>query len=389
MNPHRLRAVVRRIVAQFRRDPRTLGLIIVVPVAVLALLGWIIRDQSSPSTDVAIVNASGPAGQALVDALANSPVEGFEIASQPADEAAARQELIDRKADIAVVIPASFATDLAAGRQPAIELITLGLNPGQDGGHIGRFQLALASATKALLPPAVATRIPQFERTTVYGSPTADLLDTFAPVFVGFFAYFFVFLITGVSFLRERVGGTLERLLATPVTRGEIVVGYSVGFGIFATIQVAIVLLFTLMRIEIPAIGPLPSFTIGLDVPIAGSPLLAYVIALLLGLGAVSLGIFLSTFARTELQVIQFIPVVLVPQVFLGGILWPVETLPDVLQPVSRLLPVTYAVEGLREVIIAGEGLASRAVQVDLLALAIFATLFIVLAATTIRREVV
>jgi ABC-2 type transport system permease protein len=388
MSARRLRAVVRRIVAQFRRDPRTLGLIIVVPVAVLALLGWIIRDQTSPSTDVALVNAAGPAAQGLADALRTTAVEGFHVASEPADEAGARQELTDRNVDIAVVIPAGFASDLAAGRQPTIELITLGLNPGQDGTHLARFQLALSKAIQTLLPPAAATRVPQFQRATVYGSPDADLLDSFAPVFVGFFAYFFVFLITGVSFLRERVGGTLERLLATPVTRGEIVVGYSIGFGIFATIQVAVVLLFTLMRLEVPSIGPLASFTVGLGVPTAGNPLLAYVIALLLGLGAVSLGIFLSTFARTELQVIQFIPVVIVPQVFLGGILWPVETLPDLLQPVSRVLPVTYAVEGLREVIIGGRDLASRTVQVDLAALAIVVALFVLLASATIRREV-
>ena len=389
MNPRRVRAVVVRIVAQFRRDPRTLALIIVVPVAVLALLGWIIRDQTSPSTDVAVVNGAGPGAQTLVDALRASPVEGFRVASEPPDEAAARQELVDRTADIAIVIPRGFASDIAAGRQPTIELITLGLNPGQDGTHIGRFQLALAGAVQATLPPSVANHVPQFQHATVYGSPNADLLDSFAPVFVGFFAYFFVFLITGVSFLRERVGGTLERLLATPVTRAEIVVGYSVGFGIFATIQVAVVLLFTLMRLEVPTIGPIPSFVLGLGVPTAGNPLLAYLIALLLGLGAVSLGIFLSTFARTELQVIQFIPIVIVPQVFLGGILWPVETLPDILQPVSRVLPVTYAVEGLREVIIAGRDLASQTVQIDLVALAIITGLFILLAAGTIRREVV
>jgi ABC-2 type transport system permease protein len=177
-------------------------------------------------------------------------------------------------------------------------------------------------------------------------------------------------------------------LLATPVTRGEIVLGYSIGFGIFATIQVAIVLAITLMRLEVPAIGPIPSFVIGLDVPSAGSPLLAYLIALVLGLGAVSLGIFLSTFARTELQILQFIPIVIVPQGLLGGIFWPIETLPDILQPVARLLPVTYAVEGLREVMIAGAGLTSPTVLLDLGVLTLIAALFVVLAAATIRREI-
>jgi len=74
-------------------------------------------------------------------------------------------------------------------------------------------------------------------------------------VVVGFFAYFFVFILTGISFLRERIGGTLERLLATPVTRAEIVLGYSLGFGFFATLQVAIVMAFVLGRLAIPRLG--------------------------------------------------------------------------------------------------------------------------------------
>lgn len=383
MNPRRVRAIVARIVAQFRRDHRSLALIVVVPVAVLVILGWVIRDQQVPVTEAAVVNEAGPAGQAFADALAAVAADDFVVSIQPAGEAEGRRLVRDRQADLLVVIPPGLGRGTAT-----LTLVTLGLNPGEDGTHLARFQLALTRAMTSVLPGPVAALIPDVSRETIFGRADGDLLDSFAPVFVGYFAYFFVFLLTGVSFLRERIGGTLERLLATPVTRAEIVLGYSIGFGIFATIQVAIVLAFTLMRIEVPAIGPVPSVVIGLDVPSAGSPLLSYLIALVLGLGAVSLGIFLSTFARTELQVIQFIPIVIVPQGLLGGIFWPVETLPDVLQPVARLLPVTYAVEGLREVMIGGAGLESSTVQLDLGVLVALAALFIFLAARTIRREI-
>ena len=172
------------------------------------------------------------------------------------------------------------------------------------------------------------------------------------------------------------------------MTRFEIVTGYSLGFGTFATIQVIFLTLFILNSVAVPAIGPLPPFSIGLGVDSAGSPFLAFAIALLLSLGAVNLGIFLSTFARTELQVIQFIPLVIVPQALLSGILWPVERLPDVLRAIANVLPLTYAVDGLREVMLKGSDLTSTAVQTDLAVLAGIALFFVVLASATIKREV-
>lgn len=389
MNPRRVAALTRRIADQFRRDPRTLALLFVVPVAVTALLGWVLRDQQQPPTRATVVNLDGPSGGRVADALTSAARdEGIEIVVGATEEASARTLLADDGADLAIVIPAGLTADLAAGRQPTLLVISQGLNPAEDGAHLDDLQRVLADAIGRLAPSAAGVRIPKLEHATVFGSPTADTLDNLAPVFLGYFAYFFVFILTGVSFLRERIGGTLERLVATPITKAEIVLGYSLGFGLFATLQVIVLLAFSLMDLAVPAVGPLPGFHVGLGIPTAGSPLLAFVIALVLALGAVSLGIFLSTFARTELQILQFIPVVIVPQGLLAGIFWPVETLPAVLQPIAHLLPLTYAVDGLRKVIIAGADLGSSAVQLDLAVLAGIAAFFVILAAATIRREV-
>jgi ABC-2 type transport system permease protein len=213
-------------------------------------------------------------------------------------------------------------------------------------------------------------------------------MTQFAPAMVAFFTYFFVYLLTGVSFLRERTGGTLERLMATPVTRGEVVVGYALGFLLFATLQVAVLLAWVLGQATVPAIGPLPEFTLGLGVASQGSALLAFLVVLLLALGAVALGIFLSTFARTELQVIQFIPLVLVPQFLLSGVLFPVSTLPEVLQPLVKLMPLSYAVDGLRQVFVRGADLGVPELQLDLLVLSGVAVFFATIASFTIRRDV-
>jgi ABC-2 type transport system permease protein len=296
------------------------------------------------------------------------------------DDSTARQALKDKKLDLVVILPADFSVT-----NRKIDILSLGLNPTAEASALPTLQKALISA---VVDSGAGAVLPTIERTTVYGSPDATQIDTLAPVVVGFFAYFFVFILTGISFLRERIGGTLERLLATPVSRAEIVLGYSLGFGFFATLQVALVLAFVLGRLEIPALGPVPAIAIGLGVRTLGNPLIAYLLVLILGLGAVSLGIFLSTFARTELQILQFIPIVIVPQGLLGGFFWPIDQLPDLLQPIARILPVTYAIDGLRQVMIAGADLSSPQVLLDLGVLVTIAAVFIVLAAATIRREV-
>jgi ABC-2 type transport system permease protein len=140
--------------------------------------------------------------------------------------------------------------------------------------------------------------------------------------------------------------------------------------------------------VNIDLSDPLPDINFGLGVPIAGSPLLAFVITLLLAISAVNLGIFLSTFARTEFQILQFIPLVIVPQGLLAGIFWPIDSLPGVLKPIAYLMPMTYGIDGLREVLIKGSGLGDWAVQLDILVLAAVALVLAVGATLTIRREV-
>lgn len=396
MSPSRILAIARRIAQGFRRDERTLGLMFVVPLVVTALLGWVLNDTRDTVVDVVYVNPGGEIGDRILTALhavADNPDNDIHLVDPVATEADAVAAVRDGTADIGIVVPSDLVAQVLAGNRPTLTIISEGTDPAAESGRFGTLQSALADIAGQLAPPgAPAPIIPRVERKTVYLSPDASQVDVLAPIFLGFFGYFFVFLLTGVSFLRERIGGTLERLLATPVTRFEIVSGYSLGFGTFATIQVVVLTLFILNSIDVPSFDVAgqhtPAFSIGLGVSSAGSPLLAFAVALLLSLGAVNLGIFLSTFARTELQVIQFIPLVIVPQALLSGILWPIERLPDVLQAIAHVLPLTYAVEGLREVMLKGADLTSTVVQTDLAVLAGIALFFVVLASGTIKREV-
>ncbi len=394
MNPRRLLAVVRRIVAQFRRDRRTLALIFVVPLVLSALLGWVLRDQQTVPVRLAIVNRDGSVGQRIADALiaTRGEVRRFAsgnlvaIPSSTVDEATARAALADGELDVALVIPPDATARLTAGEGLQLIVLTPGANAPTEGGQVAQVEQVLATAVATAVPGAAPP--PRIEHRTIFGAPDADSFDALSPFFIAFIVYFLVFVLTGVSFLRERVGGTLERLLATPITKGEIVLGYTLGFGIFATLQVIVLLAFTLLKVDVPAIGPLGAFTLGLAVSSVGNPLLAFAVALLLAIGAVSLGIFISTFARTEFQILQFIPLVIVPQGLLSGIFWRIETLPTLLQPVARVLPLTYAADGLREIMIQGRDLTASGVQLDVVVLVAVAGFFVALAAATIRREV-
>ena len=380
MSARRVLAVARRIAEGFRRDHRSLALLFVAPLFVTALLGWVLRGSVAGTIDLAVAGAPAALVEALETAAADPDLD-VEIRIEATDDVdAARAAVRDGDADVALIVSGS-------GASIGLTIVTQGADPTAEGSQLGAVQALISAAAGSLLPVPGAA-MPDISRETIYLSPDADQLDALAPVFLGIFAYFFVFILTGISFLRERVGGTLERLLATPVTRAEIVLGYSIGFSLFAAVQVVVLTLFILAKVEVPALGPIPAFTIGLDVQTAGSPAIAFVVALLMAIGAVNLGIFLSTYARTELQIVQFIPLVILPQALLGGVFWPVERLPDVLQAIAHVLPVTYAVDALREVMIKGADFGSSVVQLDLAVLVGIAILFVVLGAATIKREV-
>jgi ABC-2 type transport system permease protein len=376
----RVRALFRRVVEEIRRDRPSLGLLFIAPILVTGLVTFILREGQTPAIDAVIVNEAGAPGVVVAGTIKTAlEADGGTAAIVP-DAATAEAQVRDGSATLAITLPAG----LGGGGAP-ITVLTDGLDPSGEASQVAALQRALTDAAKVI----IGVSPPTIEHTTLYGAPSSDPISMFAPAIVGFFAYFFVYVLTGVSFLRERTGGTLERLMATPVTRGEIVTGYILGFGLFATIQVALLMTWALASVHVPAIGPLPDFWIGLGIPSAGGPIYAFLVVVLTALGAVSLGIFLSTFARTELQVIQFIPLVIVPQFILSGVLLPVSSLPAILQPVARIMPLTYTVEGLRQVFIAGADLATAALRFDLLVLAAFAVLFATIASLTIRRDVV
>ena len=203
---------------------------------------------------------------------------------------------------------------------------------------------------------------------TLPGQP--GIFDRVGLTMLGIFPFVVMFLVTSIAMLRERTSGTLERLLTTPLGRMDLLLGYGLAFGLAAMLQALVTV-------------TIATTVYGLDV--TGSVWLVGLIAVVDAVLGVALGLLASAFARTEFQAVQFMPVVVLPQFFLCGLLVPVDLMAGWLQVISHLLPLTYAVEALQEV--GRSATATTTMWVDIAVVAGAALLALALAAGTLRRR--
>jgi len=156
-----------------------------------------------------------------------------------------------------------------------------------------------------------------------------------APALLGIFPFTLMFIITSITTLRERVSGTMERLMVLPIGKLDLLLGYMIAFGVLAIIQALLVSTLILY---------------GFNLDIAGPHWFLTVMALADALLGTALGLFVSAFARTEFQAVQFMPAFVLPQVLVGGLLVPLAHMPDLLEHIAYYLPLTYAIDALNSV---------------------------------------
>jgi ABC-2 type transport system permease protein len=195
---------------------------------------------------------------------------------------------------------------------------------------------------------------------------SAPAFDRIALTMLGIFPFVIMFLVTSIAMLRERTSGTLERLLTTPMGKLDLLFGYGLAFGLAATAQGVVA-------------TAAAYWLLGLST--SGSAGLVVLVAVLNAVLGVALGLFCSAFARTEFQAVQFLPVVVVPQILLCGLFVPREQMAGWLQAISNALPLTYAVDALAKV-----GRAENPAT-DLAIVAGAAVVALILAAATLRRR--
>lgn len=301
-------AIITRIMQQLIRDKRSLALLFLAPLLIL-ILTWVVLDQEP--VDLSITAVDLP--EHILTKLEAQEINLIEVTNP---DASLREGSID-----AII---AFESD-------TLQITVDDSEPNNQKTVMMQIQQALSANEDS-----VAVEANKF-----YDTEIDTTFDYAGPVLIGYFAFFFVFLVGGISFLREKSQGTMERLFATPIRSWEIIIGYLIGFGIFATIQSIIVVLFGVYV---------------LGVPLQGQLLLVVLITLLLALTALTLGTLLSTFAKNEFQMMQFIPIVVVPQAFFSG-LFSLENAPVWVEWIGNIMPINYGASALVEVMIKGNGI--------------------------------
>ncbi|MCS0498922.1 ABC transporter permease [Protaetiibacter mangrovi] len=195
------------------------------------------------------------------------------------------------------------------------------------------------------------------------------VFDQVGPAMLGMFPFIVMFLVTSITTLRERRSGTLERLLVLPLGKGDFIGGYALAFGLLATAQAVVAVGWAVW---------------GCGLEIDGELWMLVLVAVVNGLLGTMLGLLASAFASTEFQVVQFMPVIVAPQILLGGIFLPRDQMPDALQAISDWLPLSYSIDALNLV---QDGSDGGQVIADVLVVAAFAVGALVLAALTLRRR--
>lgn len=197
-----------------------------------------------------------------------------------------------------------------------------------------------------------------------------DYFTDIGPAMIALFPFTVMFLVTSISTLRERRSGTLERLLSMPMGKGDFILGYALAFGLLAVFQTAIAVSFAV-------------WVCGLE--IEGSLWLLFAVAVADALLGTALGLLASAFARSEFQVVQFMPLIVFPQILLGGIFIPRDQLPEALEAISEWLPLSFAIDALQAV--AADSESAEWITAKLLVIVAWIVGSIVLGSITLRRR--
>ena len=371
----RLAALIRKEFIQILRDPRTLALILVMPIMQLFLLGYAATNDVRNVSMAVFDQDRGAAARQLLTAFRSA--DYFRIDYDVDSEAELRSLIDSGKVRVGLIIPPDYSDKVQGGGSAKVAFILDGSDPTVAGTALAAAKLiGQAHATQITAERLMrqgrssALQTPVEVLTQVWYNP--DMISSYymIPGVIAMILFALTSILTATAVVRERERGTIEQLIVTPIRPWELVVGKILPYVILAFVNMA----------EVLALG---HFWFG--VPVRGNLLLILALSGLFLLSSLGIGLLVSTIANTQQEAMLVVWMTLLPAIFLSGFFFPVEAMPKVLQWISLLLPLRYYLVIIRSLMLKDIGVA--ALWPNVVALAIFGLALMTAASLRVRKR--
>ena len=373
MNASRLRSIVWKEFIQMRRDRATLGLMLGIPIMQLTLFGYAIRQDVRNLPTVVFDASRTQESRALVQRF--GATDNFLIRGDVASYADALRRIDAGHARAAIVIPEDYARRLKRGRPAQVQVLVDASDPTASQSAIAAAMLVGQTGNVRIIAERFGAdlrdgRQPLDIRVRPLYNPALKSVLFIVPGIIGMILSNILIIITAMAVVREREHGTLEQLIVTPLTRGEIMLGKIAPYLLVGLVQLTAVLVVGSLVFRVPIRGSIP---------------LIYAMSFLFVFASLGLGLFVSTIARNQAQAIQTSFFFLLPNVLLSGFMFPREAMPPVAEEIGLILPLTHYLQIIRGIVLKGVGLESLWPQA--LALVGFSTAFITFATLRFNKQ--
>ena len=386
-------AISKKVFLELLRDKRTLILLFIAPVFIM----WLMNAAFSANTETNVSIAAVDVSDSIVKSL--DDVKQIK-AKDYKTESKANQALENQTVDAVLIFKdendyqVTYANTDPGKTNLTRQVITSTLKQAQIQDLIENFKKAQEASAQAVKKAQSQSgnlqagdsnevNIDQAETKEIdssqgddinlseqyiYGDEDTTFFTKMTPILMGFFVFFFVFLISGMALLKERTTGTLDRLLATPVKRSDIVYGYMLAYSFIAALQTVVIVLSTIWLLDLEVLGNIGDVII---------------VNILFALVALAFGLLLSTLAKSEFQMMQFIPLIITPQLFFSGII-PLDSMTGWVQSIGKVFPLYYAGNALSKIVLNGTSIVY--LGNDLLVLSLFLVILTILNIVGLKR---
>ena len=371
----RLISLIRKEFIQIIRDPRTMGLIIFIPIIQLFLLGYSATSDVRNIPLVVFDQDRSPASRELLDAYRSA--DYFSLAYDVDSEAEMRTLIENGTAGIGIIIPPDFSIAISGERKAHLAIVIDGSDPSVASTALNAARLIGQSFSmdiqiERLSRRGMVTNLdqPLEMHTLVWYNP--DLIDAYymVPGIIGMILYSITAILTANAVVRERERGTIEQLIVTPLRPWELIVGKIIPYAVLALFN----------AVEVLVLGYL-----FFGVPIRGSIPLILLLCTLFLISSLAIGLLTSVIANTQQEAMLTVFMTLLPSIFLSGFFFPLEAMPQVLQWISYIFPLRYFMSIIRALLLKGSGIIEM--QNDVIALTVFAAALMILAATRFKKR--